>query len=93
MHLGALPNELLYGGVFFLIALCSKRLASSAWLALLAAGYLLHGVYDVIHDGLFINGGVPLWWPEFCGTVDIVIGLYLLWLALSSRRHWTMAGA
>jgi hypothetical protein len=50
---------------------------------MLALGYIAHGVYDVIHHQLFINSGAPLWWPEFCGTVDILIGVYLIAFAIS----------
>jgi hypothetical protein len=40
--------------------------------------WLLHGVYDLFHDKLFINPGTPEWFPIFCFTADILIGVYLL---------------
>ncbi len=59
-------------------------------LLLLATGYILHAGYDVIHNSLFINPGTPVWWPEFCGPVDVVIGAYLLYLAVSGKDHVTI---
>ena len=42
-----------------------------------------HGLFDVVHPHAIENGGVPLWWPEFCSAYDITAGL---WLALQLRR-------
>jgi hypothetical protein len=36
-----------------------------------------HGIYDFVHPALFINPGVPAWWPAFCGAYDLVAGVYL----------------
>ena len=46
-------------------------------LLLLAIGYVAHGVYDIVHEHLFINPGMPVWCPAFCGTIDILIAAYL----------------
>ncbi len=74
----AFIQELIYAMPFFLICIIAafKNIKYSA--VLLALGYIGHGVYDVMYHQLFINSGMPSWWPEFCGTVDILIGLYLL---------------
>lgn len=41
--------------------------------------WLLHGVYDVVHDDhLFTNSGVPDWYPLLCCGVDVVVGGYLI---------------
>ena len=50
---------------------------SSLWLAMVAlAG---HGVFDLLH-GLFIaNPGMPIWWPTFCATFDVLLGGYMAW--------------
>jgi hypothetical protein len=45
--------------------------------------WLLHGLFDLMHDRLYPNPGVPLWYPVFCFVVDVVVGVYLLRL---SRR-------
>lgn len=46
---------------------------------LVAAGIALHGVFDFVQPALYANPGVPVWWPGFCGTVDVLLGA---WLAL-----------
>jgi hypothetical protein len=36
-----------------------------------------HGVYDFFHGHLFINPGVPVWWPQFCSAFDVVAAAFL----------------
>lgn len=81
----AFSLEVLWGGVFFFIAASSVKLNHFYKFNVLAFGYILHGIYDITHNHLFINEGTPLWWPEFCGVIDIIIGLYLLNLAFKCR--------
>jgi hypothetical protein len=69
------------GLVFSVLAfLAFKR---SLWLA--ALGIAGHGFFDfLIHPSLVTNPGMPVWWPGFCGTIDIVLGAWLairLWKA------------
>lgn len=48
----------------------------SLWLA--AAGIAGHGFFDFfVHHALVTNSGMPVWWPGFCGTIDIVLGGWL----------------
>lgn len=49
---------------------------------IVGAFWILHAFYDVVHDELFINPGVPDWYPIACVGTDAVIGGYLLWLGL-----------
>lgn len=42
-----------------------------------AAMLFLHGCFDSVHHRVIANPGVPEWWPEFCGSYDIVAALYL----------------
>ncbi len=51
--------------------------------AVVGALWLAHGGYDLLHPQLFINPGVPAWYPAFCASVDVVVGLYLLGLAIA----------
>lgn len=81
----AFPLEFLGGLLFFVIALVALKLGGLYKYFLLAIGYILHGVYDVTHNLFFINEGTPIWWPEFCGVIDIIIGLYLVNLAFKCR--------
>lgn len=75
----ALLNELYVGLVFIVIAYVAYKLKSTISIVMLSIGYLGHAVYDVAHIHMFINEGTPLWWPEFCGAVDGLIGVYLVY--------------
>ncbi len=81
--MSALYKEIMMGIVFIGLAFLAIKINRKTGLIVLAAACLFHGVYDVMHDKLFINSGTPLWWPEFCGAIDILIGLYLFYMAIS----------
>ena len=83
---GALINELAVSLGFLAIAYAAYKLSNPIGLLLLATGCIAHAGYDVIHNSLFYNSGTPLWWPEFCGAVDGLIGLYLIFLAFSMKK-------
>ena len=55
----------------------------SLWLVV--AALAAHGVFDFVHGQLIANPGVPLWWPPFCGTYEVVAAAYLAWLLSSSK--------
>jgi hypothetical protein len=71
----ALGSELFPTLVFIGVSVLGLR--TSLWWVV--AGLLGHGVYDILHPHLFINPGVPTWWPMFCMSYDVVAGLYLAW--------------
>lgn len=77
-------HEMLVGLPYWLggiaLALLGRRYPVAVT-AVVAALWLLHGGYDAIHPQLFDNPGVPAWYPLYCATVDVAIGLYLGWLA------------
>lgn len=50
----------------------------SLWLVV--AGLAAHGILDAFHDRLITNPGVPVWWPPFCLTYDVVAAGYLAYL-------------
>jgi hypothetical protein len=77
----ALFLEIIAGLIFFPIAYLYLRFQNLLFLYLLAAGYLLHSAYDGFHHFLFINSGTPYWWPAFCGSVDFILGAYLIFYA------------
>jgi hypothetical protein len=56
---------------------------SNLWLA--AAAIAGHGIFDSIHGFLISNPGMPLWWPAFCGTYDVTLGLCLGYLLYSKK--------
>ena len=73
--------EIAVGLVFAVFAVLGFK--NSMWVA--AAGIAGHGLFDfLVHPVLVTNPGMPVWWPGFCGTIDIVLGG---WLAI---RLWRM---
>ena len=42
---------------------------------LVAAGFVAHAVFDLIHGALIANPGVPAWWPAFCLAYDLAAAL------------------
>ena len=49
------------------------------------AGLIGHGLFDFVHGHFISNPGVPVWWPGFCLTYDVVAGGYLAFLLTRSR--------
>jgi hypothetical protein len=48
---------------------------------LIAYGIVLHGVWDIFHhNGFFVQTDLPVYWPSFCLTIDIIDGLYFFFL-------------
>jgi len=73
--------ELALGAPFILAgALC---LTFRTPISVVAIGLLwvIHAAYDISHDRLLVNSGVPGWYPLFCATLDMVVGFYVIWLA------------
>lgn len=51
---------------------------ASPWLVV--AALAAHGVFDLGHDSLITNTGVPGFWPAFCFAYDLTAAAYLGWL-------------
>lgn len=77
----ALTIEALVSVIFIASAVIGFKY--SLWLT--AGGIAGHGLFDLVHPHLYNNPGVPVWWPGFCGTIDIVLGVYLAWLIVKDR--------
>ena len=77
----ALIVETMGGLLFLAVAIIGFR--TNLWL--IAAGLTAHGVFDSFHGRLVSNPGVPMWWPAFCMTIDVVLGVSLAWLLGSGR--------
>ena len=60
------------------VAIAVVGFRGSPWL--IVAGLAGHGVMDFFHGWIVTNPGMPVWWPEFCRTIDITMALYLAWL-------------
>lgn len=69
----ALTIESLVASAFLMMALAGFK--KNLWLAVAAlAG---HGVFDFFHHLFIQNPGVPVWWPGFCMSFDILAGGFL----------------
>lgn len=77
----ALVVESLIGIVFLATAVWGFK--SSLWLVV--AALAAHGLFDVGHDSVVSNPGVPRWWPPFCLTFDVTFAGYLAWLLSRGR--------
>ncbi|HET9305268.1 MAG TPA: hypothetical protein VFO46_04505 [Candidatus Sulfotelmatobacter sp.] len=83
----ALASESLVAVAFFVLAVAGFK--TNLWLAV--AGRAGHGVFDFFHHRLIQNPGVPLWWPGFCLSFDVLAAAVLALLlmrrpGLASRR-------
>lgn len=81
----ALQLESLVATGFLALAVIGFR--TSLWIAAVAlAG---HGLFDLTHDRLIANAGVPSWWPAFCCAYDVVAAAYLAVLLSRGRIRAT----
>ncbi len=83
----ALVSEVWVGVLFIATALLAVALRRRWALMLVAAGCFAHALYDASHNILFVNAGMPSWWPVFCGSIDVILGLYLMYLAVIFPQH------
>jgi hypothetical protein len=71
-HFAAL--ELVVAGAVFACAVVGLRASTSY----LAAGYVLHGVWDLLHHPKAVPTRVALWFPPLCAAFDFVVAVALL---------------
>jgi hypothetical protein len=85
--MGGLPGALLHESIPILVFLALAVLGFkwSPWLLVVAMA--AHGVFDLLHGRLIANPGVPMYWPAFCLSYDVVTALYLAVLLLLPRRR------
>ena len=70
----ALPAELIAATIFIVIAIIGFR--TSLWWV--AAGIAGHGMFDfLVHPRLIENPGMPVFWPAFCGSIDVALGVLI----------------
>ena len=80
------PNRVLASESIVIMAFVGASIAgfkNSLWLVV--AALAAHGVFDLVHDQLINNPGVPSWWPPFCLAYDVVAAGYLAWLLSRSK--------
>ena len=69
----------------FAVAFSTAAIIGALYLpTLVGAGITAHGLFDFVHGSLIESSGVPTWWPSFCGSVDVLLGLWLIILNRSS---------
>ena len=76
----ALIWELLIAVVFSTVAILGALFLP----ALIGIGIIAHGLFDLVHDRIIENAGVPDWWPAFCASIDVLLGL---WVAALTRSQ------
>ena len=71
--MSALAVESIIAVVFVAVAVTGFK--KNLWL--IVAGLVGHGVFDFFHHVLVHNPGVPVWWPGFCLSFDVLAGGFL----------------
>jgi hypothetical protein len=69
----ALILESVIAAVFFVLAAAGFK--KNLWL--IVAALAGHGVFDFFHHLFIQNPGVPVWWPAFCLSFDVLAGAFL----------------
>ena len=78
----ALALESLTAGVFLALAVAGFK--KNLWL--IVAALAGHGVFDFFHHLIVRNPGVPVWWPGFCLSFDVLAGGFLAILLMRRSR-------
>jgi hypothetical protein len=53
---------------------------------LVGIGITAHGLFDLVHHVIIQNPGVPSWWPIFCASVDVPLGVWVISLPFSRNK-------
>ena len=69
----ALTIESTAASAFLILAVAGFK--KNLWLVV--AGLSGHGVFDLFHHAFIQNPGVPVWWPGFCLSFDVLAGIFL----------------
>jgi hypothetical protein len=77
----ALVAESAAAALFFAATVIGFR--RNLWIV--AAGLAAHGFFDSVHGQVIANPGMPQWWPMFCGSIDVTLGVGLIWLLLRDK--------
>jgi len=82
----ALTIESLVASIFLMVAVVGFK--KNLWL--IVAALVGHGVFDFFHHLVIQNPGVPVWWPGFCMSFDVLAGAFLA-LLLARRSGFERA--
>jgi hypothetical protein len=77
----AIMAEVFVASIFAFLAICGAL----RWPLLLGIGIFMHGIFDLVHNNFISNSGVPLWWPMFCASIDMVLGTWVIYLVKTKR--------
>ena len=69
----ALVFESLIAALFFVLAVAGFK--KNLWL--IVAALAGHGVFDFFHHVFIHNPAVPIWWPGFCLSFDVLASGFL----------------
>ena len=78
----ALALESLIAAAFFAVAVAGFK--KNLWPIL--AGLAGHAVFDFFHHLFIQNPSVPVWWPGFCLSFDVLAGGFLAMLLMRRSR-------
>jgi hypothetical protein len=78
----ALVRESLIASVFLALAVAGFKM--NLWL--IVAALAGHGVFDFFHHLFIQNPGVPVWWPGFCLSFDVLAAGFLAMLLIRRSR-------
>jgi hypothetical protein len=72
------------------IAVAAIFIVSAIWGSyrfplIVGAAITLHGIFDFMYGYLYVNNGVPVWWPAFCAGIDIPFGLWVMYFSYKTR--------
>ena len=70
--------ESLIAGAFLVLAVAGFK--KNLWL--IVAALVGHGVFDFLHHRFIQNQGVPVWWPGFCLSFDVLASGFLAMLLM-----------
>ncbi len=73
-----LAQESLVAGGFLALAVAGFK--QNLWV--IVAALAGHGVFDLFHHVVIHNAGVPVWWPGFCLSFDVLAGGFLALLLM-----------
>ena len=66
--------EIALAAIVYALAVVGLRASTTS----LAAGYALHGIWDLVHRPLVVPTRVASWFPPLCAAFDFVVALALL---------------
>lgn len=85
---GILIVEMIPASAFILISVLGFK--RSPWN--IVGGLVGHGVFDLARQGHIDNPGMPAWWPGFCMSIDVFLGVWLAVLLWGRSRNSPNSG-